>query len=117
MSWHRLWVVIPQMIARPLTLAVLLYLTADLANPFMPGAFHFSPEESVEATGSTQRARRPTVSSSRFKVTPLGPERVSNLSRPERGAGAPPTAFDEWFVDLRRSHTPFHEPPSAADDH
>src|SRR5262245_11240645 len=105
------------MMARRLALLLVLYLSADLTNPFMPGAFRFSAEESVEATGGTRPDRRPTVSSSRVKVTLPEPSRVSDLSRPERGAGAPTTAFDQWFVDLRRAHSPFHEPPSSTDDH
>jgi hypothetical protein len=105
------------MMARLLAIVVLLYVSADLANPFMPGAFRFSPEESVEATGNTRHARRPTVSSSRFKGEVPRTVRVSDRSRSEHGAEAPTTAFNDWFVDLRRAHTPFHEPPSSADDH
>jgi hypothetical protein len=106
-----------RMTARRLTFLVLLYVTADLSNPFMPGAFSFSAEESVEATYGGQGARRPVVASSRFKPNVLATVHRSELSRPGRSAGATTTAVDEWFVDLRRAHTPFHEPPSAADDH
>ena len=104
--------------ARRLTLVVLLYGGADLSTPFMPGAFCVSPEESVEATGGPQHVRKlAAVSPGRFKVDTPEPRRPSFLSRPERGAGVPTNGLDEWFVDLRRAHTPFHEPPSAADDH
>lgn len=106
------------MMARRLALLVVLYVGADLSNPFMPGAFRFSADESVEVPGVTRAARRAAViASNRVKVDPPEPSRPSYLPSPERGAGAPTASLGEWFVDLRRAHTPFHEPPSAADDH
>ena len=71
----------------------------------------------MEATAGLSRVRRPAVVSSRFKPNiPEPGDRRANL-RQERYAAAPTTAFYEWFADLRRAHTPFDEPPSAADDH
>jgi hypothetical protein len=97
--------------ARPLILAIALYVGLDLANPFMPGAFHFDPEESVEGI-STERSWRTAVA----VAAPIVP-------RIEREKPLPASAH---LRDPRARHRaaapgPAHvrdpEPPPLSEDH
>ena len=98
-----------------LVLALALYLTLDLSNPFMPGAFVFDPGESVEISLGDPRplkpeaaaAKVPRPSSHALATTPDGPGRAIPLEVP---------VLAEWMADLRRAH-PDTSRPSLSEDH
>jgi hypothetical protein len=98
-----------------LVLALTLYLTLDLSNPFMPGAFVFAPGESVEISLGDPRplkpepaaARVPNRSSHALATTPGAPGRAIPLEV---------TVLAEWMADLRRAH-PDNSRPSLTEDH
>lgn len=106
------------MSGRRLTVLLMFYVTADLSNPWMPGAFVFNADESVEATSvHRQCVERPSTASISFKSNTPEFRPQSELLRLEPRVTVPAPVSGEWFVALRRAHTPFHEPPSAVDDH
>jgi hypothetical protein len=101
--------------SRRLTLLVALYVTLDLSNPFMPGAFTFDPDESVEGVsvhyerGQRQHGTVPAPLPVRGEA---GETRsVAVVRRSEVRALA------EWFVDLRQAHAPASDPRSLTEDH
>ncbi|HSE03649.1 MAG TPA: hypothetical protein VLK35_05770, partial [Methylomirabilota bacterium] len=52
----------PDMCTRRLILVIAVYVGLDLTNPFMPGAFIFDPEQSVEGVqGERGRAQQRVV--------------------------------------------------------
>ena len=101
-----------------LTLLVLLYVSLDLSSPFVPGAFNFNPDESVEVGFSRRdRTTRRVVSGARDStVTPpleTGP-RPAGAVAPSPGWSR---AVNEWLVDVRRAHAPVPEARALSDDH
>jgi hypothetical protein len=104
------------MVRRQLILAFLLYLTLDLTNPFVAGAFRFNPDECVDgihrASSSHQRtdafplpSRSPVV---RLVASPPSPERPL--------AGGRYTVL-EWLVDSREDTRASGDPPPPSEDH
>ena len=73
-------------------LAILLYVAADFANPLMPGAVCFDPDESVDGVG---RPRASAVSTPAL-TTPAGP--VVSLPPPPP---PPAAAHGPMFADAR----------------
>lgn len=61
---------IPRM-RRVLRLLLVVYVTLDFADPNMPGALNFDPNESVDATYSAPRTVLPTI---KEFVSPLLPQ-------------------------------------------
>jgi hypothetical protein len=100
--------------------ALLLYLAIDLANPFVPGAFRFTPEEGLvwvegtslgrEGSGSGVPAARVRAqaahvpASSRELRAPMGPVRAWRLTT--------------WLARVRTGDPPARDlPPPSSDDH
>ena len=99
--------------ARHLIFLLGLYVSLDLANPFMPGAFNFNPDDSVDGVRLQYEVFR-----SRLAVIPTPPSiRDAALKRPVvTPQPADPPAVSEWFVDLRQRQSSSSEPPPT-DDH
>jgi hypothetical protein len=99
--------------ARRLVLLLGLYVTLDLANPFMPGAFNFNPDESVDGVRLHYEVFR-----SRLAAIPTPPSiRDAALKLPvvtPQPADPPPVS--EWFVDLRQRQSSSSE-PAPTEDH
>lgn len=98
---------------------LLLYLTIDLVNPFVPGAFRFTPDEGFVWVEGTPRHREGAGGLAAAAVTAPPPEAVT----PERGRvairePAPARALGAWLVGVRTSDPPSCDfPPSDSDDH
>jgi len=99
---------------RRLTLLIALYVTLDFANPLMPGAVNFDPDESVEGVTIQHHQPRP-----QFAVVPTAaPVRAESREAPRllaRRSHAP--ALREWFIDLRQAHARSSDPPPLTEDH
>ena len=94
--------------ARRLILVIAIYVGLDLANPFMPGAFIFDPEQSVEGVHG-ERGRQqfvalaaPAVSRVQTEGTPI--HRRAPVAR-------------RWFAEPRPAHVPVSDPPPLSEDH
>jgi hypothetical protein len=106
--------------ARRLTLVVLCYVSLDLSSPFVPGAFNFNPDESIDGV---QRHRETAVR--RLVAAPKPPPSLTapdlDLVRHTAGAFASPQRAPrmmyEWLVDVRRAHAPVPEVSSLSEDH
>ena len=107
------------MTARSLTLLFLLYVSLDLSNPFMPGAFNFDPDESVDGVARhRENVTQRLVNVSTPVVPTPRPADVFRLpstavARPERA----PCAVNDWLVDVRRAHAPVPEVSALTEDH
>ena len=100
---------------RFLVLVLVLYFAFDVVDPFLPGAFSFDPDESVEV-GPLQRAQPEVAQPAALQAPERGPEL---LDSPDLTA---PLAFhpDRPGPPLVRLHrTPPHPADSgrATDDH
>ena len=106
--------VCPDMRAKRLTLLIALCVTLDFTSPFVPGAFRFSAEESVDGVD----AHRWHVRAKAISVPTPVPERVEVRPAPRqaplRHEGRP---LSEWLVDLRRAHSPAAAIPLVTEDH
>ena len=94
--------------ARRLILVIAIYVGLDLANPFMPGAFIFDPEQSVDGVHG-ERGRQqfvaqagPVVSRVQTEGTPV--QRQAPMAR-------------KWFAEPRPAHVPVSDPPPLSEDH
>lgn len=98
---------------RRLILLLGLYVSLDLANPFMPGAFNFNPDDSVDGVCLHYEVFR-----SRLAVIPTPPSiRDGALKRPVvTPQPADPPAVSEWFADLRQRQSSSSE-PAPTEDH
>jgi hypothetical protein len=113
-----LGVFVPWRSARRLTVLLMFYLTADLSNPWMPGAFVFDADESVEAiAGHRANVERPGIASVRIRSNVDEVPPPSELSRPERRHAVVRLAYGEWLVEFRRVHAQAHEFRSPTEDH
>jgi hypothetical protein len=96
---------------RPVVLAIALYAALDLTNPFMPGAFHFDPEESVEGI-STERG---------WKAAIAFPAPVVPWVEWEKPPPASPHLRDPRVryrsVEPGPAHVRDPEPPPLSEDH
>ena len=96
-------------------LAFVMYVTLDLSNPFIAGAFNFSPDECVEAT---QRHERAGAVADRAILTA---ERVRQPRPAERQRGiaraAMRTARTDWRSPTPVAHVERAAPPSLTEDH
>jgi hypothetical protein len=105
--------------ARRLTFLILCYVSLDLASPFVPGAFNFNADESIDGV---QRDRETPVR--RLVPAPKPPSPTApdlNLVRHTAGAlagpqRAPRTVY-EWRVDVRHAHVPVPDVSSLSEDH
>ncbi len=96
--------------ARRLILVIAIYVGLDLTNPFMPGAFTFDPEQSVEGVHG-ERGGQQLVAPG----TPAAPRVQTDrtLAPPRR----PAPAARKWFAGLRPAHVPVSDPPPRSEDH
>ena len=97
--------------ARPLILAIAIYVGLDLTNPFMPGAFLFDPEQTVEGVHS-DRGRQHLV----VLTAPAAPQVGAETMRPAPPRPSPPAA-GRWFAKPRPAHVPASDPPPLSEDH
>ena len=102
----------PDMPSRPLILAIAVYVALDLSNPFMPGAFLFDAEESVEGVHA-ERSRPHLIAAGGSAPAP----RVQTddvVAQPPR----PPAPMGRRRFDApRAAHIPAADPPPPTDDH
>jgi hypothetical protein len=94
--------------ARRLVLVIAIYVGLDLANPFMPGAFIFDPEQSVEGVHG-ERGRQQLVA----LATPAVPRAQTDATPPRR----PATVGRKWFAEPRPVHVRVADPPPLSEDH
>ena len=100
--------------------AVLVYLAIDLANPFVPGAFRFTPEDGlvwVEGASRTREEAKAGASQAR-ESAPVPPAPASAGGLLVAGAPAAAGHLAAWLVRVRTGDPPARDfPPSDSDDH
>jgi hypothetical protein len=96
-------------------LLLIVYVALDLSNPFMPGAFRFNPDESVEVCLS--EAQR--VTSQPGAASAAGPPRGGVRDRARLARTVTPDVFavSQWLADLRQPHAPERDSPPPGEDH
>ena len=97
-----------------LSLFVATYLCLDFADPFMPGAYEFDPDQSVDGVSpSSDDARQESLP---VAATPPRSGRMAEvpLANPRHTAIFFPI---EWAIVLRQAHPPSSDPPSLSEDH
>lgn len=100
---------------RCLLLALFAYVLLDLGCPFVPGAFSFDPDESVDAVG-VYRARptaAPRVATVPFITATLVPLAHADHGRPGLTAAVPPAG---WRPHTARERLGAPEPLPSTDD-
>jgi hypothetical protein len=99
---------------------LLLYLAIDLANPFVPGAFRFTPEEGlvwVEGASPSREEAGAGTSEARGSALPLR-RTASDGSLLVYGKLARGGHLSSWLVHVRTGDPPARDlPPSESDDH
>jgi hypothetical protein len=96
---------------RSLVLAIAMYVALDLTNPFIPGAFHFDPEESVEGI-STERSWKAAV----VFPAPIVPRVERAKPLPASPRLRDPRARQR-SVEPGPAHVRDPEPPPLSDEH
>ena len=104
------------MTRRRMMLTFLMYVTLDLSNPFVPGAFNFDPDKCVEGI---HRASSPQE---RADVSPPpGRALMGGLAPLPRSAARPVArgrhAVLEWLIDSREDARASGDPPPSGEDH
>jgi hypothetical protein len=105
--------------ARRLILLLTVYVSLDLSSPFIPGAFNFNPDESVDGVHRQRdpRTPRPLISAApRVLPDPSPPSVTLSTSAITRIRYAS-NAVNEWLVDVRRAHAPVPEVSALSEDH
>jgi len=100
--------------ARRLILLLSLYVTLDLTNPFMPGAFNFDADNSIDAVRlhlETFRSRLVVV------VTPPSIAEAELKCPVVARPSAEAPAVRDWSVSLRQRQSSSSEPPPSLEDH
>jgi len=100
---------------RRLALLVALYVSLDLTNPFIGGAFSFEVGDSLDAVSCPHERLRPEA----------GTLAVPEPPRPERGERVRPALvgrlstrrLDEWLGQLRQAQASLSDPQSPTEDH
>jgi hypothetical protein len=100
--------------------ALLLYLAIDLANPFVPGAFRFSPEEGfvwVEGISLGREGTRSGVGAASVRTqAPHVPASSGELRAPTGPVRA--WRLTTWLARVRTGDPPARDlPPPSSDDH
>jgi hypothetical protein len=105
------------MIRRRLMLAFVCYLTLDLSNPFVAGAFTFNPDECVDALHHRAGSPAERIDASALPVQ--GP--VVRPALPSPSPARPLTGgrhtIVEWLVDAREDFRASGDPPPLSEDH
>jgi hypothetical protein len=102
--------------ARCLVLLIALYVSMDLSNPWMPGAFVFDADDSVDGLSARRDEARVTDVgragahlARRHRLAPIG---LTSLRQ------APPVRpRSVWGGAPRRAHAPSPDPAPSGDDH
>jgi hypothetical protein len=95
---------------RGLILVIAVYVGLDLANPFMPGAFTFDPEQSVDGVHG-ERSRPQLVTLATPAVLRVQTEGTSPPPR------LPAPAARKWFAEPRPLHARVSDPAPLSEDH
>lgn len=99
--------------------ALLLYLAIDLANPFVPGAFRFTPEEGavwIEGMAHGREGARSGVGASEQVRAPHVPSSSGELQAPTETVRA--WRLTTWLARVRTGDPPARDlPPPSSDDH
>jgi hypothetical protein len=105
------------MARRRLFFAFLLYLTLDLSNPFVAGAFNFNPDECVEGLRHRASSFAERIDASELPArTPVVRLALPSPSAVPMLAGGRHTIL-EWLVDSREDTRASGDPPAPAEDH
>ena len=104
----------PGMGARRLTLMITLCVTLDFTSPFVPGAFRFNAEESVDGVNAHRSQVRVKAVSVPTPVPERAEVRPAPRLMPLRHEVRPLSA---WLVDVRRAHSPTAAIPLVSEDH
>jgi hypothetical protein len=104
--------------ARHLTLLFLLYVVLDLSNPFVPGAFNFDPDDSVDGV-SRSREQAPLRLQGAPSPVPATPTADAGRVAPPAVARSVrvPRAVNDWHVDARRIRSRVPEVSTPTEDH
>jgi hypothetical protein len=99
---------------------LLLYLAVDLTNPFVPGAFRFSPEEGlvwVEVMAPDREVMtKGAAGASVYAKAPRRPAGSGDLS--SRTEPVRPGRLATWLARVRTGDPPARDlPPPDSDDH
>jgi len=95
---------------RRLILVIAVYVGLDLTNPFMPGAFTFDPERSVDGVhGDRGRPQLVTL------ATPTVPRVQTDGTPPSPRLPAP--AASKWLAEARSVHVRVSDPHPLSEDH
>jgi len=104
---------------RPFTLILGLCVALDLASPFVPGAFCFEADRSIDTISSpVARGTRPEgiwAPTSGPVADHDGGRAVSAMILPQRRTTG--RSQDEWTGELRRDRAPASSSASSSDDH
>jgi hypothetical protein len=105
------------MTRRRLLFAFLLYLTLDLSNPFVAGAFNFNPDECVEGLHLRASSAAGRIDASALPArTPVVRLALPSPSPVRPLAGGRHTIL-EWLVESREDIRASGDPPAPAEDH
>jgi hypothetical protein len=97
-----------------LILLVLLYLVLDFANPHMPGAVSFDPDESID--GVRVERDRQAWSPRGVVPAPLSTRLMPTIASRDTAPRAAPTPSRRWRPDgVRRVRQPDSRPSAPAD--
>lgn len=99
-----------------LMLVFLIYLSVDLSNPFVPGAFNFDLNECVDGIQRTSSPHQRTDASALATRTPVVRLELPPPSPVRPLAGGRHVVL-AWFVDLREDTRAAGEPPPPGEDH
>lgn len=100
---------------RQLTLLVALYVSLDLTNPFIGGAFSFEVGESLDAVSRQHEPLHPEAGTLAAPEPPRPRRDERARSAP---VGSPQTRrLDEWLGQLRQAQASLSDPQSATEDH
>jgi hypothetical protein len=96
---------------------LLIYLAIDLANPFVPGAFQFTPDKGlIWAEGTLPSPEEPGAGTSEVRGSAPPPARMVDGS--VSGRPGPVRQLTAWLVNVRAGDPPARDfPPSKSDDH
>jgi len=100
-----------------ITFAILFYVSLDLSSPFVPGAFTFDTDTSVEGVSRLREGGEQALAVVSIQPSPRcdpASERQPRLTvRPAR----PRRVVDGWLVAPRRPQTPAPDAGTVSEDH
>jgi hypothetical protein len=97
---------------------LLIYLAIDLANPFVPGAFRFTPDEGlVWAEGTLRSPEEPGAGTSEVRGSAPPLSRIV-AEGGVSGRPGPAPQLTAWLASVRAGDPPARDfPPPESDDH